>query len=205
MPGDAAGMQHGCLDRKPGQAMAAPALTYAVLVPVVLFSIYRRLRRNFGRQPLRVGRIAFRVVLFALVALLLLGSGLLMPRLGLGGVAGLLGGAALGLYGLHLTRFEAVPQGRFYTPNGVIGIALTALLLGRLLYRFLVLSPLMSAGAPGLQDPGAMTTFQRSPLTLAIAGLLVGYYLAYYAGLLHKARALVPLPERAPAVPPTDQ
>lgn len=43
--------------------------------------------------------------------------------------------AALGVYGLRLTRFERTPTGLFYTPNAHLGIALSLLLVLRLGYR----------------------------------------------------------------------
>lgn len=169
--------------------MPAPAMTYALFAPLVLFVIYRRVRRNFGRQPLRSGRLAVRVVIFAVVAALLLMSSVLGIHLGMAGAAGLLGGAALGIYGLHLTRIEDTPAGRFYIPSGYIGMGLTALLLARLAYRFAVVMPMVGGGTTVAQDPAAMSALHRSPLTLAIAGLLVGYYLAYYGGLLWRVHA----------------
>lgn len=169
-------------------------MTYALFVPLVIFAIYRRVRRNFGRQPLRSTRLVIRVAIFAILAMLLLTLAVAGVEMGspvrLGSVAGLLGGAALGLYGLHLTQVEDTPQGRFYTPNSYVGMGLTALLLGRLVYRFAVLVPVVGAAATqgtAGYDPTALSALQRSPLTLAIAGLLVGYYLAYYCGLLWRA------------------
>ncbi|MGH8234542.1 MAG: hypothetical protein ACREPU_10160, partial [Rhodanobacteraceae bacterium] len=54
------------------------------------------------------------------------------------------------------------------------------------LYRFMVLYPEISHGAVG-----GFTAYQRSPLTMAILGLLLGYYIAYYAGLLiHHRRVM---------------
>ena len=50
----------------------------------------------------------------------------------IGGLAGGLAlGVPLGLYGLHLTRFETTPEGRFYTPNPYMGVGLSMLLAGR--------------------------------------------------------------------------
>ncbi len=96
--------------------------------------------------------------------------------------AGLAGGVALALPGLKLTRFETTPQGRFYTPHGGIGLALSALLIGRLAYRFVVIWPELQAAHGAGADPFA--SFQRSPLTLAMFALLIGYYVVYNAGVL---------------------
>ena len=46
--------------------MPAIAMTWAVAVPLVGLILYRRVRRNFGRQPLRVGRLMLRSGLLAL-------------------------------------------------------------------------------------------------------------------------------------------
>jgi len=46
-------------------------------------------------------------------------------------VAGAGFGAALGLYGLRLTKFEQTAQGLFYTPSAHLGIALSLLFVGR--------------------------------------------------------------------------
>jgi hypothetical protein len=130
-----------------------------------------------------------RMVLFAVIGAALVASAWFTPTLGLGGGAGLLVGAALGIYGLHLTRFDDTPQGRTYTPNRYVGFVLAALLLARLAYRFAIVA---SARAQSMQDPGAMATLQRSPLTFAIFGVLVGYYLSYYGGLLWRTRQMRP-------------
>ena len=170
--------------------MATPAMTYAVLAPVVLLMLYRRLRRHVGRQLLQPWRLAMRLagVGIAAVALLLIGiAGALAGSMaGLGVLAGLAAGIVLGSYGLRLTRFETTVDGRFYTPNSWLGIGLSALMLGRLAYRFIVVRD-VSQAAP-LGDPTVLGTLHRSPLTLAIAGLLVGYFLRYTLGLWRATR-----------------
>jgi hypothetical protein len=131
-----------------------------------------------GRQRLSKVRPWLTVCLFPLlVALLLLGS-LAHPGVALALVTGVVAGAALGFYGLHLTKFEQTPLGLFYTPNAHLGIALSLLFLARIGYRAAQLY--FAAGATQM----ASTTFVRSPLTLLIFGTLAGYYVAYAVGLL---------------------
>ena len=165
--------------------MATPAMTYAVLAPVVLLVLYRRVRRHVGRQPLQAWRVGLRLaaVCIAAIALLLIGlAGALGGSMaGPGVLAGLAGGLVLGSYGLRLTRFETTSDGRFYTPNAWLGIGLSALMLGRLAYRFVVVRDVSQAVA--LSDSTALEILHRSPLTLAIGGLLVGYFLRYTFGL----------------------
>ena len=70
-------------------------------------------------------------------------------------------GALLGLVGLRLTRFETTDEGHFYTPNTHIGIVLSVLFVGRLLYHYI----------PGHVVTGAKSAAMpfQSPLTLFIS------------------------------------
>lgn len=161
------------------QALAPAAL--ALLVVAALY--YRRMRRLFGRQPVQPARMKFRIVFLLIVGALLLSRGIAHAHDAAAVMAAGLGtGVALALLGLKLTRFETTPQGRFYTPHGGIGLALSALLLGRLAYRFVVLWPQLQAAHGAGADP--FSSFQYSPLTLGLFALLIGYYVAYYAGIL---------------------
>lgn len=131
-----------------------------------------------GRQRLSNVRPWLTVCLFPLLIALLLVGVLAQPPAALGLAGGLGIGVALGLYGLRLTKFEQTPLGLFYTPNAHLGIALSLLFIGRLLYR----AAQMYLGNAALQD-GAIS-FGRSPLTLVIFGTLAAYYVTYAAGLL---------------------
>jgi hypothetical protein len=93
----------------------------------------------------------------------------------------------LAVIGLRLTKFEATPEGRFYTPNGWIGLGVTALFLGRLAARFFTMSEGMIAAQAGAPPFAGL---QRSPLTLALFLLLAGYYVAYFAGVVRKAKRM---------------
>jgi hypothetical protein len=168
------------------QKLIVPILIGAL----VLFGIYRRVRRNIGRQRLQPGRMQFRIVFLAIAAALIaFGASRDMNLLG-ALLAGLAGGAALGWFGLQHTKFEATAQGNFYTPHTYIGAAVSVLLIGRIAYRLLIAYPTMHAASQADQDPFA--SFQRSPLTLAILGVVVGYYVCYYIGVLQRSRSLTP-------------
>jgi hypothetical protein len=147
---------------------------------LMAWGLYRRVRRNIGQQKLHPGRSIFSIVVFSLVILVLFGVSLQMPKLMLGIGGGLLLGAPLGWLGLRLTKFETTEAGHFYTPNTHIGIVLSALFAGRMLYRFWPRGDnSLAASQPQL--------FQ-SPLTLFIFGLMAGYYIVYHIGLLVHAR-----------------
>ena len=169
--------------------MAAAVMIWTAAAPLATFIVYRRVRRNFGRQALRSGRLAVRTIFLAIVAGLLLMaafSGGVISMAGWGVLAGLAGGAVVGVVGVRMTGFETVEGKHWYTPHPGIGLALTALVLGRLAYRFFAVRA--TATAVAASDASVLVNLQRSPLTLALAGLLIGYYLAYNVGLLWIAR-----------------
>lgn len=162
--------------------MTPHSTTLLVMVPLMAFVVWRRVRTQFGRQPIQRKRMTVRIAIFALIGALMALSGLHDMRLLEGLLGGMLGGALLGLAGLRLTRFERREDGSDgYIPNPWIGAVLTMLLIGRLAYRFLVVMPQMQPAEAGSH---AVPAFGNSPLTLAVFGLLVGYYVVYFSGLL---------------------
>lgn len=161
--------------------MTHPQLVPAVLVPLFLWRIYRRLRRNIGRQRFSAGRSIFSVslvtVVLGLIGWSVARAGFQLWPIG----AGLVGGLALAAVGYRLTQFERTTDGEFYTPNAYLGVAVSLLLIGRMMYRILLLT---QASAAGFSDAG----LAQSPLTLSLFGLTFGYYLGYSALLLFRFR-----------------
>jgi hypothetical protein len=183
--------------------MSHDPYVFAAMAALVMLALYRRFRSAFGRQRLQPTRLKFRVGILSVVSLLLVVRGMHSAGFAAGGLAGLGAGVALAFIGLRLTRFDVMPGGIFYTPNGYIGAALSALLLGRLVYRFQVLYPSMQVAKAETGD--AFASFQGSPLTVALFGIVIGYYLTYCAGLLARGAALRAAPAQpdAAASPPS--
>jgi len=162
-----------------------------VLVAALLgWAIYRRARRSFGRQPVQVGRLRFRVGALAVVGTLIIVASVASMNLLAALLGGIACGASLATIGLRHTRFEATSEGRFYTPHTYIGLFVSALFIARILYRYLALygHPQEMAQA----GPNPFGQFQRSPLTLAIFGVLIGYYILFNLGVLRKSREIPP-------------
>lgn len=161
------------------------ALSLAIAIPLIALLYYRRFRRSFGRQPVQPARMMTRVVFLCLVGGFLLLGSVIDPKMLAADVAGLVAGVALGFWGLRLTRFEREPDGVHYIPHSWFGIGIMVLLLARLAYRLMVMWPAMQAAqAAGAQHP----PYPNSPMTLALFGLLVGYYVCYYLGVLRTAK-----------------
>ncbi|OOG65355.1 DUF1453 domain-containing protein [Rhodanobacter sp. B04] len=154
---------------------------YLIMLPLLAWIVWRRVSRQFGRQPIQRKRMIARIVIFAVVGCLLSLAGLHSIQLLEGLLVGALIGALIGMVGLRLTRFEVDPvKGDCYVPNAWIGALLTVLLLGRLLWRFMQMQQVSAAAQAG----GYPASYTYSPLTMLVVGLLVGYYIVYFSGLL---------------------
>ncbi len=154
----------------------------------IAWRMLARVRRMVGRQRASPTRPWFTVILFPVLLVLLSFVALANPAALLALAVGAVGGGVLGVVGLRLTRFESTPEGRFYTPNPYLGIALSVLLVARIGWRYLQLYGATTEAMSQRPD------FSRSPLTLALFGLLAGYYTLYAAGLLRwQAGAAMPV------------
>jgi hypothetical protein len=161
-------------------------LTPLLLSIVVAALVLRRMRRSFGSQAIRPGRLKARIAIFSVIGVLVCFTSIkdidLLGAL-MGGVAG---GAALGYLGLRHTQFELTAKGRFYTTHAYIGLLISALFVGRMIYRMLTVYG--AAQAAGQFSPNPFGGYQKSPLTLAILGVLIGYYVCFNWGVLVKSR-----------------
>lgn len=161
-------------------------VTPYLVAALVVWALYRRMRRSFGRQRVRDGRmwtrIGILIVVAALIAVQVAHDITVLGAL----LAGIACGAALAYVGVKFTKFEVTAEGRFYTPHAYIGLVVAALLVGRLLYRFL---SIYDGTVPAANAGQSFTSvYQHSPFTLAVFGALVGYYVLYYLAVLRRVR-----------------
>jgi hypothetical protein len=154
------------------------AVTLLALVPLLAWRAYLRFRRMVGRQRLSRVRPWITLAVFPLLIALLGLAAAGAPRSLAWMAAGLAAGALLGVFGLRRTTFEPTPRGLFYTPNAHLGVALSLLFIARIAYRLVEVLVIAPAAGRTPDD------FASSALTLAIFGLLAGYYIAYAVGLL---------------------
>jgi hypothetical protein len=170
---------------------AATGLLGVTFFALIAWRLYRRARRLIGRQRSRLWRHYAAVTLLPLVLLLLGLASFGHPAALAAWAAGLVAGISLAVWGLRLTKFERSEGEWYYTPNAHIGIALTVLLVARIVWRLAETGMwrLAMAGPSSMQAPPPGDMF-RSPLTLLIFGTLLAYYAAYGAGLLRWRRSV---------------
>jgi len=173
-------------------------LGLAALVLFICWRLYRRYRSHIGPQKVRPLRMSLRVTVFSVFAVLILLSPIGLLGRELVGVAIALGGM-LGWISLSQTQFETREGRRWYTPNIYIGLGVTALLAARVIYRLAVIVPQLQSGAVQPGAPGPLGPFggTQSLPTLAVFGVVIGYYAVYYGGVLLRSRQLA----EAPATP----
>lgn len=142
---------------------------WVVLLPVSLRARYRAGRTRRPARPWLVGANAWLAA--ASVPLFLASSwfaGHWIEAALPGACIGLLAGAALGVIGLWLTRFDKDDAGLHYTPNRWMSLALTLVVAARI--------------AAGIwwtwRGPGAGDALRGGSL-VGVGGLLLGYALAY--------------------------
>jgi len=172
------------------QMPGANVLPFLIMIPLIAWRMYSRVKRNIGRQTFSKRRPWITMAVFpALIVMLSFGAySHHRPALFAALAGGIVGGVVLGVYGLKHTKFEVTPEGLFYTPNAHIGIALSVLFIGRVVYRMFVL---YSMNPYAQQSPN---DFAASPLTLGIFGLLAGYYVTYAIGLVRWWRSVESTP-----------
>lgn len=172
-----------------------------ILLPfaaLIVYRLYRRYRSHIGPQKVQPRRMTLRIVILGLAAALLLlspvGNDARLEML-----AAMALGSGLAWYALRLTRFQRRDTERYYIPNLYIGLAVTSLLVLRVVYRIVTVYPQMQQA--GAASPGALPFAARyTPLTLATFGLVLGYYAVYYWGVIVLSRNAVaaspPLPDK---------
>jgi len=97
---------------------------------------------------------------------------------------GLLGGIALGIVGLWISRWEHRPDSLHYTPNRWLVLAVTLLVTARVLYGFWRGWHTVQDAAGG---PSWVTTFGVAQ-SMAAGALVLGYYLSYWMGVRRRLK-----------------
>lgn len=152
-------------------------LLWAVLLPVAMWQRYRlgKARRRLVPWLVRLNAWLLLVSTAAFLVSTWI-AGFWVEAVYLFAFAGLASGMVVGLIGLSLTRYEHEGGAQFYTSNRWLVLALTLIVAGRIGYGVL------RAWQAWQADSGAVWLQQQGSL-MAVAGLVLGYYLVYGWGL----------------------
>jgi hypothetical protein len=160
-----------------------------LLAPIALMplALVLRYRAGTARRQARGWVATVNLVGLAIsTSLFLMGAGLTsiwVPNALRYSLLGLLGGIALGIIGLWLSRWERAPETLHYTPNRWLVLGVTVMVAARLLYGFWRGWHAWRAGSEtswleGFGVAGSM----------AAGAVVLGYYLSYWVGVRRRSR-----------------
>lgn len=161
--------------------MSITTIALILLIPVLVWRIYSRLKSQMTRQRSIMSR--------HYTGLLVFGALLLVPVASLGdrpyALVALLGGAVmggfLGVVGLRRTRFEDSEEGYYFTPDQRLGVLVGMVLVARVIYLGIEIYLNQGSNQPNPR-------FTDSPVTMYCLGLAAAYFAAYSAGLVRWRR-----------------
>lgn len=166
--------------------MQPQSYSFIIILLLVAFGIYRRVRRNVGWQLLNERRLKVRSIIFLVIGLIFLAEGAFHLVSLISDIIGIGLGAALAYYGAGLTRYEQRKGNWFFMPNTWIGIGVIVLFLGRLAYRlYIVFTMEKTIAASHGTTPPNMSTFSNS-WTSGLLLIMFAYYVFYYTIVIRK-------------------
>jgi len=164
-------------------------INYAPIALVVLFVLYRRIRRTVGFQRLNRAQIWVQTGMFAVVCAIILHSDAFPSATLAADAAGIAIGVTLAVVALRKTLIEERGANVYFRPHPWIGLLVALLFIVRLAYRFLVLRAghggnAMAGLAPHLQ----FQTYAQDPVTAGVYFLLAAYWGTFNVWLLRRGR-----------------
>src|SRR4051812_20305570 len=165
-----------------------PLLLLVLLLPLVVIALMpiiliQRYRMGIARRVARPWLVTLNLALMAFSALLFLAGAAVtaawIPHAFGGAAAGIAIGAALGVAGVVLTRWEPTAATLHYTPNRWLVLVVTFIVSLLLVYGLWRSWTVAEAGLYGTQVVLAFGI----PQSLAAGGTVIGYYMAYGLGV----------------------
>lgn len=169
-------------------------LAVIVLIPVGIVQRYRvgtrRQRARGWLAALNIAGLSVSAAIFITAAAL---TNVWVPGALLYALAGLAGGALLGLLGLAVTKWEygtpasgvrAADDALHYTPNRLLVLTLTLVITARVLYGFWRAWASWRAGLSG----GSWFVASGVAGAMAAGAVVIAYYLVYWLGVRRRLR-----------------
>jgi hypothetical protein len=166
-----------------------PLILFVLLLPILVIALtpvllIQRYRAGTARRPARQWMLMLAVISTGLSALFLLLSSaftnIWVSDAFADTALGLALGCLLGIGGLLVTKWEATPRSLHYTPNRWMVLIITLLVAGRVLFGLYRATAAAQSGMTGGEVAGAFGVAE----SLGAAGFVIGYYLAYNAGVV---------------------
>lgn len=179
-----------------------PLLILLLVVPLVVIALMpliliQRYRVGTARRLVRPWVTTLNIVMTVLSAALFLVFAAItstwVPFAFRGAIVGVLIGLGLGAVGVLLTRWEPTAATLHYTPNRWLVLLVTLMVSARVLYGFW---RSWKAAEAGIYGTDLVLAF-GIPESLAVGGVVIGYYVAYAWGVRRRVRVWQRRPVRA--------
>ena len=173
--------------------LVVPVLVILAVIALIPISIVQRFRVGTARRlargwvaGLNLFAVLFSIAFFVLAAFV---TSRWVPEAMAYALMGLGGGAALGLIGLLLTRWEYVNGRLHYTPNRWLILAITVIVAARVFYGFWRSWEAWKASLDSL----AWVTASGVATSMSAGAVVLGYYAIFWLGVRRRIRRdLVP-------------
>ncbi|MBU5245434.1 kinase [Bacillus halotolerans] len=162
-------------------------LTLQSVYPVVIivFFLYKKIKRSIGYQPLKPRWLFTRMILFSMFAFGLTIFSLIHPFLYRYFIIGILGGCLLVFFARKNLSFEK-RRGKIYFRTHIwVELILLTLFLSRFLYRVTELY----LAAPDLHSLGSYSqSIGTDPFTIGVCFLIAVYYIGFSSTVIKISR-----------------
>ena len=162
-----------------------------IIILLLVYRIFKRVRRSIGWQQLNKKRMRISTVIFFIIGVLLLFEGGTKPLILTSDAIGILIGIGLAYFASIKTNFEMRNGSWFYNTNIWISGTVTLLFFGRLIYRIYDIYSIEKLH--GLQND-AVTSRLQSMASGWSAGLMLikfAYYIVFNLFMFKKVKMLV--------------
>ncbi len=160
---------------------------YLIPLGLIIFLIYRRIKRTIGFQKYIPAVMIFRIILFSLVATMVLSFTVTKTTSLIADLAGISLGLTLLYLAVKNTVFEKRQDGLYYRTHIWIELTILILFLARFIYRFYTLFTHVKSNSPEEMQNSLQNV--RDPLTSSVFLVICAYYIGYFAFILKHSKS----------------
>jgi hypothetical protein len=164
-----------------------------IIALLILFLLYRRIRRTIGFQRFVKGRMMTRMALFGIICIIFLALGYVHPLIYVYDALGIVIGGLIAYFAIRSTTFEWRKGAWYFRPNPWIGALLLVLFIGRIGFRVYQDYALISSGAARggqIAQQNQLSAYSHDPFTVIILFTLISYYFVYYTFIIRREQHL---------------
>lgn len=162
-----------------------------IIILVISFSIYRRIRKISGFQKFIKWRMITRLTFMAIIGIILLFTGFPKPGMYVFDSAGILLGGIVSYFAIRTSLFEWREDDWFYSQNPRISMLLIMLFVGRIIYKAYQIYAQSAISQGPFAQSSLLVNYSRDPSTAVISFILITYYVGYYSFLLKAERQMI--------------